>query len=179
MCTNCCIILCCRTCTNCCYPMRQHVYQLLCYPMPWHVCLCTDCCVILCHGMCASVLSYVMACVPTVVLSYAVACVLSVVILCCGTCAHVLTVVLSYAVAGVLLCYPILQHVYWLLRYPMPQHMCESAVATESNCHCADQGTALISFGHGWSRHILYIYIYNKLTLILITRRKQRSKSYM
>ena len=87
--------------------------------------------------MCASVLSYAMACVPTVVLSYAVACVLSVVILCYGTCAHVLTVVLSYAVAGV------------LLRYPMPQHMCESVVATESNCHCADQGTALISFGHG------------------------------
>ena len=131
-----------------CYPMRQHVYQLLCYPMPWHACSCTDCCVILCHGTCANVLSYAMACVPTVVLSYAVACVLAVVILCCVTCAHVLS------------CYPMLWQVYCcVILYCgtctdccviLCHSTCASLLLPPSlNCHCADQGTALISFGHG------------------------------
>ena len=115
-----------------CYPMWQHVYQLLCYPMPWHVCSCTDCCVILCHGMCASVLSYAMACVPTVVLSYAVACVLSVVILCCGTCAHVLSCYPNPMLWQVYCCVILYRGTCTDCCVILCCSTCESVVATES-----------------------------------------------
>ena len=96
----------------------------VCYPMPWHVCR------LLCYPMLWHVYCLLLSYAAAHVLMYC--CVI--LILCCGRC----TVVLSYTVARVLtvaLSYAA-AHVSLLLPLSL-------------NCHCADQGMALISFGHG------------------------------